>query len=41
MTMPEQKPEDKWQTAKKMIGVCITCVGIVYVIVMLVNALSS
>jgi len=39
--MSEQKSEGKWQTAKKMIGVCITCVGIVYGIVALVNALSS
>ena len=39
--MPDQKPENKWLTAAKMLGVCITCVGIVYGIVILINAFSS
>lgn len=39
--MPEQKHENKWLTVAKLLGVCITCVGIIYGIVTLVAALTS
>jgi hypothetical protein len=40
-TMPEQKPENKWITVAKLVGVCIVCVGAVYGIVALVTVLTS
>ena len=37
--MAEQKPENKWVTAAKLAGVCVTCIGIIYGIVTLITAL--
>jgi uncharacterized membrane protein len=39
--MSEQKPENKFSVAGKLIGVCVVCIGIVYGIVTLVTALTS
>lgn len=39
--MLEQKPENKWVTVLKLIGVCVICVGVIYGIVTLVSALST
>lgn len=39
--MSEQKPDGKMVTVAKMIGVCITCVGIIYGIVTLFDAFAS
>jgi uncharacterized membrane protein len=39
--MTEQKPENKWLTVAKLLGVCATCVGIIYGIVTLAAALTS
>ncbi len=39
--MSGQKPDNRWLTVAKLVGVCITCFGVVYGLVTLVNALSS
>jgi len=39
--MSEQKPESKFVTVAKMLGVCIVCFGLIYGIVTLVSALTS
>ena len=39
--MSEQKPENKFVTVAKMLGVCIVCFGLIYGIVTLVSALTS
>jgi len=33
--MTEQKPENKWVTAAKLVGVCVTCIGVIYGLVVL------
>ena len=37
--MSQQRPENKWVTAAKLVGVCVTCVGIIYGTVTLITAL--
>lgn len=37
--MSQQKPENKWVTVAKLVGVCVTCVGIIYGIVTLITTL--
>jgi len=39
--MSEQKPENKFVTVAKMLGVCVVCFGLIYGIVTLVTALTS
>ena len=39
--MTEQKPENKWVTAAKLVGVCITCIAVIYGLVVLVTAFST
>ncbi len=39
--MSQQKPENKWVMAAKFVGVCVTCIGIIYAIVTLVLAFSG
>lgn len=39
--MSEQKSGGKLVTVAKMIGVCITCLGIIYGIVTLIDAFAS
>ncbi|MEY2819890.1 MAG: hypothetical protein RL275_3353 [Chloroflexota bacterium] len=39
--MTEQKPESKFITVAKMVGVCIVCFGLIYGIVTLMTALTS
>lgn len=39
--MSEQKPESKFVTIAKLVGVCIVCFGLVYGIVTLVTVLTS
>ena len=38
--MTEQKPENKWVTAAKLVGVCVTCIGVIYGLVMLFTTFS-
>lgn len=39
--MQEQKPENKWSTAAKLVGVCVVCIGIIYAIVTIASILTS
>ena len=39
--MTEQKPENKWVTAAKLVGVFVICIGVIYGIVALVTDLTS
>jgi uncharacterized membrane protein len=39
--MPEQKPDNKFVTAAKLIAVCVICFGTLYGIVSLINFLTA
>lgn len=39
--MSEQKPESRWLTVAKLAGVCVTCIGIIYGIVTLIERFGS